>query len=196
MMNDANKTQATLKACCTRVYHEMDDLGLSPGKEDWVRHPDSQRELEHLIRDVWIEHGGGTPSEWPWNQSWVLLSFIRVRKQNRSSKNKDKLSIPMGGLFDGVDVGNIYFIRNSRGHVKVGWTSGDPAVRMKALQTGESEPLKLMGWIVGSESQERAIHVQFAAYRTAGGGTEWFFMRDELKEFIDEALKKAGGNDE
>ena len=189
-MNDSNKTQHVLDECCVRVYHEMDDLGLEPGKEDWVRHPDSQNELEALIRGVWIEHGGGVPNDWPWNQSWVLRTFIAVRKRPKPQKEKDKRRVRSMNSIGLVDVGHIYFIENCRGHVKIGWTSGDPAIRMKALQTGESEPLRLIGWIVGSERQEKAIHVQFAAYKT-GGGTEWFYFQDDVKVFVNNALKQT-----
>lgn len=179
----AKAVQSDLENCCAQIFYEMETLGLQPGREDWVRHPESQNELESMIRDVWIAKCGGVATEWPWNQAFVLLTFIRERKKPRNKKDKTKTMIMNGTLFPQPE-GKIYFLENTRRHIKIGWTGGDVYKRIAALQTGESEPLRLIGWMFGTEDQEKVLHVRFAAYRTYGGGEEWFHPNEQLKQFI------------
>jgi len=179
-----NKTHKILEDCCSKVYYDMESLGLKPGSEDWVRNPECICKLENLIKDVWIEECGGDPAEWPWKQSYILLTFIRERKSTRKKKDITKGNLEAGTLFS-MPGGTIYFIKNTRGHIKIGWTGGDPFRRLNELQTGESEPLNLFAKMSGSERQEKAIHVRFASHKT-GGGTEWFHPTHRIRTFITE----------
>ena len=170
-----------LESCCWKVYFDFEDMNLQPGREDWVRHQDCINELVAMVRDTWIEECGGCASDWPWNTAHVMQTFIRVRKQNVQQKAEARAKMNQGSLFPIPPQGIIYFIQNSRGQVKIGWTGGEPERRLKQLQTAEAEDVHLIGWMEGSERQESALHVRFAAFRMRG---EWFHQNDELKELI------------
>jgi len=68
--------------------------------------------------------------------------------------------------------GRVYVIGCQVG-CKIGWTSGDPIARVRALQTGNPYPLHLVGSVVGTMKMEAAAHERFDEYRMAG---EWFNM--------------------
>lgn len=71
--------------------------------------------------------------------------------------------------------GVVYCIGEARGGVvKIGYTAGDPAVRLTALQTGSPRPLRLLGLMPGSLKDEARLHAEFANLAVSG---EWF--RDE-----------------
>lgn len=58
-----------------------------------------------------------------------------------------------------LDRGWVYFICNASGHIKIGYTSGDPHARLKKLQTGASDPLRLLYAVrVWDQSAETALH--------------------------------------
>lgn len=56
------------------------------------------------------------------------------------------------------------------GPVKIGSTYKRPDERLRALQTGSSEPLRLLKVLEGAH-HERHLHARFAQFRTRG---EWF----------------------
>ena len=69
----------------------------------------------------------------------------------------------------------VYFIENQTGHVKIGW-SKDPIKRLKALQTGSSEPLTMVyaaGFLDEADARycEGLLHRHLAARCVHG---EWF----------------------
>lgn len=68
------------------------------------------------------------------------------------------------------DKGRVYVIGCQVG-CKIGWTSKDPAERVRALQTGNPYPLHLVGSVEGTVEMERDAHARFEDYRMAG---EWF----------------------
>ncbi len=55
--------------------------------------------------------------------------------------------------------------------VKIGCTAGDPTKRLRELQTGCPQPLKLIAAVDGGEADEARWHRDFAADRVNG---EWF----------------------
>lgn len=66
----------------------------------------------------------------------------------------------------------IYFIRNqTSGAIKIGYTAGDPATRMRQLQTGHADRLELICSTPGEVADERKLHETFAVSRIGG---EWF----------------------
>lgn len=72
----------------------------------------------------------------------------------------------------------IYAITNEKHHIKIGYTKRDPIARLRQLQTGSSDRLKLV-WLCpsGTMVEEKALHRHFADLRLSG---EWF-----LPEVID-----------
>ncbi|MGL4555699.1 MAG: GIY-YIG nuclease family protein [Gemmataceae bacterium] len=68
--------------------------------------------------------------------------------------------------------GIVYFIRDTvRGAIKIGFCLKRPEKRLAALQTGNANPLRLIGHVPGSEFHEGFLHRQFSRFRLHG---EWF----------------------
>lgn len=65
--------------------------------------------------------------------------------------------------------------------VKIGFTRGNPLVRLSALQTGSPLPLKLWAYVQGSKELESAFHETFAEMRSHG---EWFYVSSKLYDFM------------
>lgn len=79
-------------------------------------------------------------------------------------------------------MGQVYFIEDREARaIKVGWTSRDPAKRLRVLQTGCPRPLALMGSVEGSKGDEKALHDRLRAYRLRG---EWFSDCPEVRAQI------------
>lgn len=83
-------------------------------------------------------------------------------------------------------MGWVYFIQHGgpEGAIKIGTTSGNPHARLRALQTGAPEPLRLLAAVPGDARLERELHAKFEALRTREGG-EWFAADPRLRAFID-----------
>jgi hypothetical protein len=83
--------------------------------------------------------------------------------------------------------GYVYFIQGQcGGAIKIGF-SVDPAKRLKELQTGYPDTLKILFMIPGDESTERALHRLFEGARLKG---EWFRPDDCLIDKIKELKNK------
>lgn len=175
----APNSDNVLRACCGKVYDTLFAMNLKPAREDLVRDDDAIQELTETIKSIWVEEWGGDPASWPWNRSYVLKTFIRYRKETRQMK--DTLQKPKTLLPN--EIGYVYFIRNSRNHVKIGWSEYHPSRRLKELQTGESDDLKLEGFISGSEAKEKSLHYNFSQYRIRKNG-EWFYSNPDLEQLI------------
>jgi hypothetical protein len=78
--------------------------------------------------------------------------------------------------------GWIYFIRaGDEGPIKIGYTGGSPAKRLRELQTMSPHRLVLLGACEGSVAGERAWHARYAHCREVG---EWFQTTTSLLEEI------------
>jgi hypothetical protein len=175
-------TDSSLGYCVGRVYDDLFEKGLQPAREDLVRDDESVDALISTVRQIWVEECGGCPASFPWNRGYVLKKYIAYRKETRQANGE--LRKP-ATLFPSA-AGIVYFIRNSRGHIKIGWTGrDDPYARISELQTGESERLEVAACIDGPEHLERSLHFRFAQYRIRRNG-EWFYSCDELKALIEE----------
>jgi len=85
--------------------------------------------------------------------------------------------------------GYIYFFQGQcGGAIKIGY-SVDPQKRLKELQTGYPDTLKVLLMIPGSENTERALHKHFEASRLKG---EWFRPDPYVIEKIKELKAKYG----
>jgi hypothetical protein len=69
--------------------------------------------------------------------------------------------------------GTVYYIRSGEdGPVKIGWTGGTVESRLRALQTGNSQQLRIVGLFPGhTQAEERQLHAQLSGFRLQG---EWF----------------------
>lgn len=75
----------------------------------------------------------------------------------------------------------VYFIqRGNSGPVKVG-VAKDPKHRLKQLQTGNAEELKLLGTIPGGTELEQILHERFSRDRMKG---EWFHPNADILNFV------------
>jgi hypothetical protein len=66
--------------------------------------------------------------------------------------------------------------------VKIGFTTKHPRARLKQLQTGNPNKLKLIGWFPGSLQTERDIHDSMAEFRLHG---EWFKLVPEANAALE-----------
>jgi hypothetical protein len=81
--------------------------------------------------------------------------------------------------------GFVYFIQGEcGGAIKIGY-SKNVSQRLKELQTGYPDVLKVIKMIHGNEAREALIHEELAGYRLNG---EWFrpdkFVLDKIKNYI------------
>jgi|GEM_PF-3303976 len=76
----------------------------------------------------------------------------------------------------------VYFVLCSQVNaIKIGYTTNLKA-RLSALQTGNPQRLKVLGWMDGGKAQESATHQAFSGYHTGIG--EWFFFENELVDYV------------
>jgi hypothetical protein len=66
----------------------------------------------------------------------------------------------------------VYFIQDTVTlTIKIGFCLKNPEKRLAALQTGNSNLLRLFGHIAGSSLHEKLLHKRFTEFRLSG---EWF----------------------
>jgi hypothetical protein len=78
----------------------------------------------------------------------------------------------------------VYFIAATQGddvRVKIGFTRGEPADRLRSLQCGSPLPLGIYTAFEGDKATERLFHKTFAPLRLHG---EWFAMKGKLRDFM------------
>lgn len=80
----------------------------------------------------------------------------------------------------------VYFIQHGgpAGAIKIGTTTQNPLARLRDLQTGAPEPLRLLAAFVGGPVEERQLHERFASARVRSDG-EWFRAAPEVLGFVD-----------
>lgn len=83
----------------------------------------------------------------------------------------------------------IYAIDDGR-YTKIGYTTGDAETRMRQLQTGSAQSLKLLWTDDGTMRVERAMQERADAWRVRG---EWFDLR---RAAIDWGLEDFGPVDD
>lgn len=111
----------------------------------------------------------------------ITLPAIRYSKKKKAMLSRVKAPVHGTPL--------IYFILESTEFVKVGWTSGHVADRLKSVQTGNPRLLKLVAWVPGSQKDEHWLHRRL--YRSQKCG-EWFRMSKRVKTVVDHAKKHCG----
>jgi hypothetical protein len=76
----------------------------------------------------------------------------------------------------------VYFVRDGD-TVKIG-RAVDVSRRINSLRTANARDLVLMGSVLATDHDERALHAQFAHLRI-DRNREWFRLTDELQRFIE-----------
>jgi hypothetical protein len=68
--------------------------------------------------------------------------------------------------------GRVYFVQEQpTGAIKIGFCLKQPEKRLTTHKMGNSNPLKLIGHVAGSDAHEKLLHRMFSACRMKG---EWF----------------------
>lgn len=76
---------------------------------------------------------------------------------------------------------HVYFIQQcKRGPIKIG-IAADPKRRLEGLQTGNPQPLRLLGFFAGGRAAERLLHDRFRTDHIRG---EWFAPSEELLALV------------
>lgn len=84
----------------------------------------------------------------------------------------------------------IYYIAcTATERLKIGYTQGEPEVRLKQLQTGSASDLRLIACHHGTLDDERRLHEKFADQRLRG---EWFQMSEDLLEHLSMVIWISG----
>jgi Meiotically Up-regulated Gene 113 (MUG113) protein len=93
--------------------------------------------------------------------------------------------VPYSGAFESDQISMIYFIENTRTRaIKIGYTKRNPEGRLRALQTGSCDPLKILSVCPGHITDETYLHLKFQHAWIHG---EWFSPVDELRALIIES---------
>jgi hypothetical protein len=95
---------------------------------------------------------------------------LRRKTNKKLAITRNRQRSPQGG--GRPKAGLVYFIRDAVTlTIKIGFCLKRPEKRLAVLQTGNSNPLRLIGHVLGSEPHEKALHKRFARFRLQG---EWF----------------------
>ncbi len=88
--------------------------------------------------------------------------------------------------------GLIYFLHEPElGRLKIGWSGRDVTTRLRAFQVGNSQDLKLLGVLPGSERDEAALHRRFARFKLPER-REWFEATDGMMAEVRTILEANG----
>ena len=100
-----------------------------------------------------------------------------LESHNDETLRNDKQQI---GLPDkGIQV--VYFVQGAHdGKIKIG-TTEDLSVRLRNLRKGQSQPLKLVGWMEGGAEAESSLHEKF---RDDCKHNEWFAPSKQILQHI------------
>ena len=79
----------------------------------------------------------------------------------------------------------VYLMANQAGEVKIG-LSTNPERRLRTLSTANAHPLRLLHFVVGGRSLERALHSKFKQYHIRN---EWYSSCSDIE---DEFVKLSG----
>jgi hypothetical protein len=102
-----------------------------------------------------------------------------------------------------TEPGLIYFLlEEESGRLKIGWSGRSVDARIKALQCGNSQRLRLLGMIVGSRVDEAKLHRKFWRWRIGDNGPhswrdgrscgEWFDLDTDAMVEIEGLIATNG----
>ena len=81
--------------------------------------------------------------------------------------------------------GYVYLIGNTEyGFVKIGYST-NPQLRLRSIQTGCPFKVKVLSFFNGTMETESRLQEKYKQYQSYG---EWFFIKGELKEAIEQYL--------
>jgi hypothetical protein len=78
----------------------------------------------------------------------------------------------------------VYFVAtHNLSRVKIGYTTNLRA-RLDSLKTASPVRLRLLHSTTGTLDEEKRLHEAFRHLRCRSAGKEWFYLRDELREYL------------
>lgn len=108
--------------------------------------------------------------------------FIRILKWSERARGASKYPAPPDEDNEGEPSGTIYFVQaGDTKRIKIGFTQWTAEQRLRRLQVGSPEKLKLLAAVTGTVREERALHRQFASDNTGG---EWFVLSKEIVDYL------------
>ena len=127
--------------------------------------------------------------KWSWPNDDPRWAEYWDRKNEEKKAELIRKEIEEQEIYDGNNLpkkkskGFLYFFQGqSGGAIKIGYSSS-PEKRLKELQTGYPDALKILLMIPGDEKAERVLHQQLKDFRLKG---EWFkpdrYVIDKIKE--------------
>jgi hypothetical protein len=79
--------------------------------------------------------------------------------------------------------GFVYFVQECELlRIKIGFTTSHPASRLKSLSNATSQEIRFIGFEVGDERREKALHRRFAHLHRRN---EWFEPGEELMSYVE-----------
>lgn len=127
-----------------------------------------------------------------WDEYWA-----KKREQEKARTYKKELDAYRDNVQDRKDAakkafrgkakGYVYFIQGlCGGAIKIGYST-NPASRLKTLQTGYPDTLRILVLVPGNERTERFFHYKFEEFKMNG---EWYKPDERLLKHIEELKAK------
>lgn len=136
--------------------------------------------LGDLARDVKRD------DEWPDSNDHHVLERYLQRVGCREAQETFAHAWEMYNAARGnVPTGFVYFIQaGDSGPIKIGYSDNVDS-RLRSMQTGNHERLRLLCKVPGSYLDEGSLHKRFDIYRLSG---EWFRPHYDITDFIEEII--------
>lgn len=165
----AQTTEAQMQTLRCRI-RDLEDMARPPGVVLPPPRVEPIPEPELSLKDAYdVKVRLLTPEERAKKEAEAEANVARWRAEETERRSRIK------------GKSHVYFIQQGdSGAIKIG-CSKNPSQRLQGLQTGHSEPLRLLTCAVGSQAQERALHDRFAHLRVSG---EWFRPAEDLLAYI------------
>ena len=131
--------------------------------------------------------------KWSWSSKDPRWNGYNKRKeeQMKAKQEEDEIDEKRSSefMYKQRHPGYIYFIQGEAGGaIKIGFSFKVEA-RLKSLQTGYPDTLKVLCILPGSEKDELFYHNKFAEHRLRG---EWFSPTGEVLDRIEEIKRQEG----
>lgn len=101
--------------------------------------------------------------------------FVTLADLSEFVRNRSPGTVPVNGV-----LGRIYFI-GFRHYIKIGFTLGRVADRVRGLQTGVPEPLSIYATMWGTKAAEGELHQRLSVHKING---EWFRRSQPLRSLV------------
>lgn len=108
----------------------------------------------------------------------------RELRQRRRIKNRARYRETQRAYMRKINLdgrGKVYFIQAASGPIKIGFTTKTAVGRLRELQIGNHETLQILGWMLATQEEERALQQRFSPHQLRG---EWHKPDQEILRFV------------